>query len=54
MFLDPALYPQDMGDYPPYKQATGTYVLAMCANSALYTISTGANIPLQVNTILMP
>ncbi|XP_053405334.1 WD repeat-containing protein 93-like isoform X3 [Mercenaria mercenaria] len=54
-FLDPALYPQDPPAYPPYPTGTGTYILMMCANSALYTVSTGtAAIPLQINTISMP
>ncbi|XP_060554137.1 WD repeat-containing protein 93-like isoform X3 [Ruditapes philippinarum] len=54
-FLDPALYPQDPPAYPPYPTSTGTYILVMCANSALYTVSTGtAAIPLQVNTISLP
>ncbi|WAR00781.1 WDR93-like protein [Mya arenaria] len=40
LFLDPALYPQNPGDWPPYPQPPSTYVLARCANSALYTITT--------------
>jgi len=53
-FLDTGLFPQDVTEYPPYPTGTGTYILTMCANSALYTVSTGAKVPLQVNTISLP
>ena len=53
-FLDTGLFAQDVTEYPPYPTGTGTYILTMCANSALYTVSTGAKVPLQVNTISLP
>ena len=40
-FLDPSLYPQEDPDYPPYPTKTGTYLMVLCANSALYTVNTG-------------
>ncbi|XP_052796176.1 WD repeat-containing protein 93-like isoform X3 [Mya arenaria] len=51
LFLDPALYPQNPGDWPPYPQPPSTYVLARCANSALYTITTSPHQTLQLNTV---
>lgn len=53
-FIDPALHPQDSLEYPPYKKCTAAYILVMCANSALFSVATGSNIPLQVNTISSP
>lgn len=52
--LDTALFPQDVAEYPPYPVGTGAYILAMSANSALYTVSTGARVPLHVNAISLP
>lgn len=52
--LDTALFPQDVAEYPPYSTGTGAYILAMSANSALYTVSTGARVPLHVNAISLP